>query len=281
MEKKEWKKLIDLDKIIQGQKSKILKRIPQFVINWLKRLIYQKELNDLLYKLRETKGKFFVRRLRTEILDVKINIEGEENLSDSGKFIFVSNHPLGGVDTMCVLDMLSHKYDIRTLTNNLLMSIVNLRPLLLPVSVFGKTSNKEMDAVNETYESNIQILTFPAGFVARIIDGKVLDKEWHPSFVKNALRYQRDIVPIFVDEINSKLFYRIFKIRKFFRIKANLELFLLPHEMFNKKGHTIKIKVGKPIPYQTFTDKYDNYEWAQKVKMHVHGLATDINRNLQ
>jgi hypothetical protein len=47
-------------------------------------------------------------------------------------------------------------------------------------------------------------------------------------------------------------------------------MFLLPREMFNKKGHTISITFGKPIPFSRFNSSKTNYEWAQKVREYVY-----------
>jgi hypothetical protein len=60
--------------------------------------------------------------------------------------------------------------------------------------------------------------------------------------------------------------------RKIFRIKTNIELALLPRELFNKKGKTIRVKIGKPIPWQTFDKSHSHFEWAQIVKKQVYSL---------
>jgi len=66
------------------------------------------------------------------------------------------------------------------------------------------------------------------------------------------------------------LFYFIYVGRKLLRIKTNLELVLLPHEIFNKKNKTLKVKIGKPITYQTFDRSKTHFEWAQLVKEQVY-----------
>ena len=74
---------------------------------------------------------------------------------------------------------------------------------------------------------------------------------------------------------NSQLFYNIASFRKIFRIKSNLEMFLLPREMFNKSGKTITITVGKPIAYKTFDESRTHLEWAQKVREYVYLLDSE------
>jgi hypothetical protein len=49
-------------------------------------------------------------------------------------------------------------------------------------------------------------------------------------------------------------------------MKWNLEMFLLPHEMFNKAGSTITIMFGAPISFATFDRSRTHREWAQQVR---------------
>ena len=44
--------------------------------------------------------------------------------------------------------------------------------------------------------------------------------------------------------------------------------------MFNKKGQTIRITFGNPIPYNTFDKSRTNYEWAQKVREYVYLIGS-------
>jgi putative hemolysin len=160
----------------------------------------------------------------------------------------------------------------------LLTNIKNAVPVMLPVNSFGKTDPNSMKKIADTYKSETNIFTFPAGSVSRIVDGKVRDKVWNKSFVVNARAYQREIVPVFIDNINSKLFYRVYKIRKFLRIKTNLELFLLSHELFSSKNSVIKMKIGKAIPHTVFADTISEFDWAQKIKEHVYTFPENHNK---
>ena len=123
----------------------------------------------------------------------------------------------------------------------------------------------------------IPITHFPAGEVSRRYKGKVQDSVWQQSFIKKAIESKRDIVPFYFYGRNSRLFYMIYVIRQFFRIEANIELMLLPREMFKKKNKTIKVKIGKPIPYQMFDNSLTAFEWAQKVRSHVYELGNNLS----
>jgi putative hemolysin len=98
------------------------------------------------------------------------------------------------------------------------------------------------------------------------------DRNWQKSFITNAIEHRRDVVPVFFYGRNSSLFYIIYIGRKILGIKATLELVLLPREIFNKRNKTIKVRIGKPIAYDTFNCNRTHFEWAQYVKQQVYNL---------
>jgi putative hemolysin len=123
--------------------------------------------------------------------------------------------------------------------------------------------------------SEAQLLVQPAGTVSKRNPVKIRDLAWNKFFIHKAIQYKRDVIPIHVQARNSRLFYNIASFRKIFRIKSNLEMFLLPREMFNKSGKTITITFGIPIAYKTFDDSRTHLEWAQKVREYVYVLGSE------
>jgi len=69
---------------------------PRFFINWLKRTVHQDEINDILDRNQGLEGVEFMRTLVDEEFKVTLHAEGEENIPETGRFIFASNHPLAG-----------------------------------------------------------------------------------------------------------------------------------------------------------------------------------------
>ena len=119
-----------------------------------------------------------------------------------------------------------------------------------------------------------RIIVNPAGAVSKRNPVKISDLPWNKFFISKAIKYKRDVIPIHVQAKNSWLFYNIASFRKIFRVKSNLEMFLLPREMFNKRGKTITITVGKPIAYKMFDESRTHLEWAQKVREYVYLLGS-------
>ena len=245
-DKKEEIKYIDIAKIIAGSDSKLLKKLPGFIVKIVARIVKEKELNYYLNKFSDFNGVDFLPKVLEE-LNLNLIIEGKENLPDNSRCFFAANHPFGIVDGLILTHTVSQKYGtLKAIGNDAFMFVPQLRPLIAAVNVFGRSPKEYFKALDETYNSDIAITHFPAGLVSRRFHGKVQDSPWQKSFITKAISSKRDIVPFYFYGRNSNLFYAIFMVRSFLRIKANIELMLLPSELFNKKNATIRVKIGKP-----------------------------------
>ncbi len=263
---------INISHIIKNSDSKFLKSLPNFVIKVIIKIFRQKELNRTINKCSDYDGIDFMTKFLEE-LDIKIEIEGKENLPENGKCIFVANHPFGLLDGIILTNVIGNKYkQIKIIGNEALMFIPNLRSIIANVSVFGKNPKKYFIELNKVFASDIPIIHFPFGLVSRFYKFKIQDKSWKKSFITKAVTNQRDVVPIRFHGRNSNLFYTIYFFRQIFKIKFKIELVLFPREMFKKKGKSIKVKIGKPISHNVFDKSLSHTEWAQKVRSQVYKL---------
>ncbi len=268
-------KYIDIAKIIDESNSELLNKLPDFIVKWIAKIIKQDELNRILGKYSDYTGVIFLTKMVDEF-KLKLEIEGKENLPENGKCFFVANHPFGVIDGLVLTLTVSQKYGgLKAIANDVFMFIPQLHPLIAAVNVFGRSSKEYVKALDDTYNMEIPITHFPAGMVSRLYKGKVQDSVWQKSFIKKAVESKRDIVPLYFYGRNSHLFYMVNLTRQFFKIKTNIELLLLPREMFNKRNKIIKVKIGKPIPYQMFDNSSTVLEWAQKVRCHVYELGNN------
>jgi len=265
-------KYIDLDVQIQKSNSKLLKRLPHFCVNWIKKIIRQDDLNQILTKYSNYKGANFLSKVIDE-LNINIKIEGIENLPENGKCFFVANHPFGFVDGLTLTNTVANKYgSFKAIGNDVFMLIPQVKSIIAPVNVFGANSKANILELEKLFNSDLPITHFPAGIVSRIKKGKIEDNKWQKGFIKKAIVYHRNIVPFYFYGKNSLLFYFIYITRKTLRISTNLELVLLPHEIFNKRNKTIKVKIGKPISYTLFDKSKSYHDWAQFVKKQIYNL---------
>jgi len=265
--------LINIEKLIRTNKNPKLRKLPLFLIRRVERLFHQAQVNEAILKDADKYGVDFIKG-NLEYLNVKIRATGLENIPKEGRYIYVCNHALGGLDFYAAAVSAEQKHPkIKVIANELLTALVNLQTIFLPVNVFSKNPPEAKRAIYDVLKSeDTQLMTFPSGTVARKYKGVLDDGNWHPAFIKHAKEYQRDVIPVFVDDENSKRFYRISNFRKRIGIKADLELFFLMDELFKKSNSTISVIFGKPIPYTKFTDDKTTIEWAQEVKRIAYAL---------
>ncbi len=267
--------VIDIEKVIGNKNPRLLKILPRFVLNYIKRTIHQDEINHVLTKFHTDYGVTFVNNTLTE-LGFSYQVRGAEHLNRPGRLIITANHPLGGLDGLMLMSAAArYHHEVKFIVNDLLMNLANLAPLFIPVNKHGSQSIEYARKIEKAYASNAVILNFPAGLCSRKIRGKITDLEWKKNFIDKAVRYQRDIIPVFVEGHNSDFFYNLANIRKMIGIKANIEMFYLPHEMFRQKSKTITFYFGQAIPWQTFDKRYTHQQWTMKIRNHVYRLKDD------
>lgn len=264
---------VDLEQILKDKNPALAKKLPRFVLSIASRILYLKRVNKALEACKDLKGLAFV----TTILD-HLKIKRIEKGFDSvpeGNYIFVANHPLGGLDGMALVEVISKRYPkSRVLVNDILMNIEAMQELFLPINKHGKQSSKYATMIADHFESGKALISFPAGFCSRKIDGEVKDIAWNKNYIVKALAYERGIVPIFVDEINSSLFYRAESLRKFFKMKFNIGMILLPHELFHraKKSAEVKLIFGSPITYEELSSNPDIAYWNKEIRKRCYNL---------
>jgi putative hemolysin len=264
---------IDLDKTVSDKSPKLYRMLPRFVMNYLKRIIRQDDVNEILTLYgNEFCGLAFNRKV-LEHLNIGYSIEGRENLPPAdGRYIFVSNHPLGALDGIVLMDFIGEYYGkIQFVVNDILMYLTPLRELFVPVNKHGRQSADYVQLIDELYASNKQVLYFPAGLCSRKIKGKITDLEWKKSFVTKAVKYERDIVPLYFDGRNSNFFYNLANLRKLVGIKANLEMLYLSDEFFRKKNANFTIKAGEPVSYRRLAE-LGTKQSIEYIREKVYGL---------
>lgn len=263
----------DIKSIIKSSDSGFLKKLPGFIISIIAIIIREKRINGIIEKYKEFDGVDFLPKVIEE-LKLKVEIEGLDHLPENGKCFFVANHPFGFMDGLILTSTVGQKYGrLKAIGNEAFNYVPNLRPLVAYVNVFGRTSKDYISILNEVYNSDSPITHFPAGWVSRKHNGKNHDIEWQKSFITKSVACQRNIVPFYFYGRNSRLFYFIYSTRKFFGINTNIELMLLPHELFRKEGKTVKVRIGKPISWQTFDKSLTHKEWAEKLRQYVYKLG--------
>lgn len=264
---------IDIREVVASKNPKVAKRIPAFVYKWLIRILHLNEINDFLKDYGHLTGVAFIDEL-VKALNISFEVIGKDNIPTDGRYMFVSNHPLGGLDGVLLLKLLNEKAgSTRVVINDFLMAISPLKKYFVPVNKVGGQARESLQLMDELYSSNDHVLIFPAGLCSRKINRKIVDLEWQKHFIQKAVTHQLDILPIYFGGRNTNHFYNLAKLRKFLRIKFNIEMMFLVDELFKHRNKTFSIHFGKPLPYTTFNKSKKPIEWAKIVKEKTYALG--------
>jgi putative hemolysin len=265
---------VNVHEVLRTKAPRLYAKIPGFLVNAFTKLIYLDELNDFLKRNSTLEGVALMEKFLEET-HIQFRLKGEENIpAPDTRCIFCSNHPLGGLDGVSLSVILGKKYNnhIRYLVNDILYFIKPLQNIFVPINKHGAQGREAALSIHEAFASENQMITFPAGLCSRKTNGIISDLEWKKMFITKAIEYKRDIVPIYFKAKNSNLFYSIANIRKKFRIKINLEMLLLPREMFIARNSTFIVYFGKPIRWQTFDSSQTPRQWAAWLKQKVYDM---------
>ncbi|SIN78954.1 1-acyl-sn-glycerol-3-phosphate acyltransferase [Algoriphagus halophilus] len=266
-------KFIDVKKVIKEKNPTLLKWLPGFVISYIRNVIHEDWLNEIMGRIHHLKGMDFVDAVIDE-LKIEVVLKGAEHIPKTGGVIIAANHPLGGIDGIALMYAVGKiRKDIRFLVNDLLMSFENFQPMFVPVNKLGKNSQKILDNIDQVYAEEYAVMVFPAGLVSRKSEEGIRDLIWKKSFVTKSKKYKKNIIPCFIEGKNSKFFYNLANWRKKIGIQANIEMFYLADEMYQQQGKKVTIHFGEAIPYQNLDSSKTDAQWALQVKELVYKLG--------
>ncbi|HEY4797749.1 MAG TPA: glycerol acyltransferase [Bacteroidia bacterium] len=275
-------KKIDIDEVFKSKNPSLYKVLPPFIFSYLKRIIHQDKINSFLERHSSEYDFDFIKAIVQEF-GIRSRVIAIENMQAEQGCIVASNHPLGAVDAMTMLNEVGAvRKDVKFFVNDILLNLENLKNIFAGVNKVGKTSVQALEEVEKVYAENIAVFTFPAGLVSRKqfpngFFGKsvIEDLAWKKSFISRAKKYKKNIIPVFIDGQNSNFFYNLSLWRKRLGINANIEMLYLVDEMYKQHDKTITIIFGKAIPFETFDKRFSDNEWAQKIKAHVYKMGKE------
>jgi putative hemolysin len=246
-------------------------RLSQLTVFSLRKLIRESEINEFLSSHNHESGMEFVEAVLDYFnLSYRVSDRSRANIPATGRVVIVANHPLGALDGLALLKMVSDvRKDVKIVANNLLCHIENLQSVLLPVNnMSGRSAKAEIKGIYDALQNEEAVIIFPAGEVSRTKFGFVRDCEWQPSFLNFARKTASPVLPIYVRAKNSTLFYSVSKLNK------PLSTVLLPREMFKKRSTELPMHIGEPIPIEQLDLlPLANKQKAQLVRKHLYRLG--------
>ena len=186
-----------------------------------------------------------------------------------GPFILLGNHHFGGLDGMMTFDLVGHiRPDYHTLSTFLLGKVPEIKPAMFAVNPFssnGAGSRSNMTGIKNALmhiRNGGCLGLFAAGAVATYQPAKertawekhiIEDCPWPMSIVKFIRTCHCPVVPVYFEGTCSKRFHRLG------RIHPMLRTINLVNETINKRGMTLPMRIGKPIPVSEM-NKYETLE---------------------
>lgn len=222
------------------------------LVNALLHWLEVDKVNAVHAKCCDTPGPEFVKRLLLDEFKIKLRIDGQDVLDHlpEGAFITVSNHPLGALDGIALIYLITrHRPEYKVMVNMILNKISAMRPNFIAVDAWAsKDPDKRAVSVAGIRTAMKQLREghpvgfFPAGAMSKttLSDG-LQDRPWQPSVLQIIARAKVPVIPIYFHNKNSwwcDLLGHICWPARSLR---------LPAEVFRKIGSEMHISVGQPI----------------------------------
>ncbi len=265
--------MIDVKKEILKKFPKLANKMPMLKKSLFKiaeQLVHEDKINDFLEQNKDLNGFEFVEATLDYFkFDFTYTNNEIENIPSTGRVVIIANHPLGSLDALCLLKLISKvRKDVKIVVNDFLNGIDNLNSLFIKVDNFNSRQNKEnIEKIYQALEHDEALIIFPAGEVSRISPTGVKDGGWKKGFLKFAIKTKSPILPVFINAKNSKTFYTVSILSKTF------STILLSDEMFKQQDKNINIKIGRLIEFENIHSKDQSIEDSVKLyKKHLYGL---------
>ena len=263
---------IDVDAVLKKHYSPFL-RWPnwfQRLVSWLLRLIInQDRINKFLAENTHLQSFEFIEKAFDELgFRYHFNARDIENIPARGGVIIFANHPLGALDGLSLLHLVSLvRGDVKIVANQLLSNIAPLAPLLLPVdNMKGDSRKQDLANISRALEADQVVIFFPAGEVSRLSPSGIQDKIWDAGFLRFAERLNLPVMPIYIQARNSSLFYIIAQ------LSAMASMLLLPSEMTRYSGRFQFFTSPVIAPDQFVTLPFSRRQKVKLLRKHLYQL---------
>ena len=137
-------KFIDIQKVIKDKNPNLLKILPKFIVNYIKRIAHEDDVNQVLHDFKNIYDYEFCSALINR-LNIKVTVSGQENIPTEGGIIFAANHPLGGMDAMALVTVIEpYRKDVKFIVNDILLNLKNLTGLFVGVNKHGGNTKNSL-----------------------------------------------------------------------------------------------------------------------------------------
>ena len=184
----------------------------------------------------------------SETLQLRLTVHGLEHLPIDGAVVVVANHPAGIADGIAVWDALKERrQDVSFFANRDAIRVVpGLEDVIIPVEWVEtrRTHGRSREMVRQTlktFRDRRVVVIFPSGRLARLSWRGLEEREWLPTAISLAQKYNAPILPMHIRGRNSWLYYL------FYFLNTEIRDMTLFRELLNKRFQRYTIRLGKPV----------------------------------
>lgn len=237
------------------------------------------DLNELYDKLAMLGPEAFIPKI-FETLQISIDcLEKDlEKVPKSGPFIIVSNHPIGALDGLVLIEIIGKlRPDLKVMANFLLEHVEELQEFFIGVNPFDHKVNRKSSfqgikkAVNHLNEGR-PLAIFPSGEVStfQFESRTISDTSWSKQSIKLIQKCGVPVIPLFFDGSNSNSFHLLGMIH------PALRTLRLPKELIKKKGQTIRMRIGSAISPSSLAAFQSNEVLGKYLRARVYALGSGV-----
>jgi len=211
-------------------------------------------------------------------INYEIDDDDLKRVPKEGPFIVVSNHPLGGLDVLILIKVLTKiRPDFKVVVNKLIHEIVPMQAYSVAVGDYTKRGIKtpavsEFRQVINTTNLEGGLGIFPAGLASpnQSSINSSIDKSWDISILRLIKRAGVPIVPVYFKGNQSWLGHMLGGIHPLFRPMR------LPSEFFKRKGGMIKMRIGSWISLEEQEEYREIYLFRRYLRSRIYALGTSL-----
>jgi len=257
--------IYDLQQMVPFFQSRIGTFLGKLFIKWFS----VDKVNQIHANHCHLRGAAFTSAMLSDpLMDIQYKIHNAEILDHlpEGAFVTVSNHPVGSIDGIILIDiMASRRPDFCVMVNGILTHIGAMDDNFIPVKPDNNKKGADLRNVNgvrlslERIKEGHPMGFFPAGAIS-FYDKKVKavrDLPWTHSVIRLIRKTHVPVYPVYFDFTNTRFFYWLGQ------ISWKIRTLRIPAEAFNKRKKVLNIYIGEPISPETIREIKDDEELAR------------------
>ncbi|WP_439102373.1 lysophospholipid acyltransferase family protein [Congregibacter sp.] len=197
-------------------------------------------------------------RQALDAINVQVDMDTTRlwDVPKNGPLVILANHPFGIVDGLILCDIAAQlRSDFRIMLNAMLCQDADLAPHFLPIDFQAdkaalQNNIRSKKLALDALKDNIPLLIFPSGMVStadKFGFGQSHDGPWTTFAAKLIQQSEATVLPVYFHGQNSRKFHVAS------HVAEPLRMAMLMHEALKKRGDTIRVDLGEPLPWEVLS----------------------------